>query len=42
MDEYVKLALGLGLGAFVGYQITNNSLGAIIGAILGGYISQKM
>ena len=39
---YVKLALGLGLGAFIGYSITNTDLGAIVGAALGAYLALKV
>lgn len=37
----LKLVLGFGLGAFIGYAITNTDIGAIVGAILGGYLASR-
>ncbi len=37
----VKFVLGIGLGAFIGYSITNTDLGAVVGAILGAYLASR-
>lgn len=37
----LKIVLGLGFGAFIGYSITNTDLGAVVGAILGAYLATK-
>ena len=37
----LRLVLGFGLGAFLGYSITNTGLGAIVGAILGAYLANR-
>jgi len=38
---YLKLALGLGFGAYIGYSIAQE-LGAVVGMALGAYLAMKV
>ena len=39
---YIKFVLGIGLGAYIGYSISNTDIGAIVGGILGLYLATKI